>query len=422
MEIFVNGLFVPVHDGAEPYRGYLIAADGVVVDTGAGTPDIPAQATVVDLAGKLVVPGFVSAHSHLWQSVFRGIADGCSTYGWIAQLHQRFGARFTEADMYAFTMHGGRDLLRHGITTVCNHTHNFGSGAEGQWRAALDLPMRTVYAHSPTHSATAAERLAGIEWFQETTATVDDQRILARSYNTTWPMSAPEMRKESALLAEYGIGQHLHYLEDPTVIERQRAEFPLLLDTGRVTSDTVFAHFIHTTPEIVAEAGKRGAAMVWNPLSNGRLGSGIPDIAAYQAAGVRVGLGVDGQASADVADPFQNMRTGLYLLRGLAKNAGVLSSRDILRMHTLGSAEALGVASRVGSLEPGKFADFVVLDPDRPSTGPLADDVYAHTVLALSAANVVDVRVGGHSVSTGLFDTPDTGDAHERVARLRAAL
>ena len=140
-----------------------------------------------------------------------------------------------------------------------------------------------------------------------------------------------------------------------------------------------------------------------------------------RAAGLRVGLGVDGQASADVADPFQNMRTGLYLLRATAGDAKVMSSREILRMHTLGSAEALGVEDGVGSLEPGKFADFVVLDPERPSTGPLAPDLYAHSVLALSAANITDVRVGARSVSTGLFE-PATNAVHERVAALRALL
>ncbi|MFC6014013.1 amidohydrolase family protein [Nocardia lasii] len=421
MEIFVDGLFVPVHDGSAPYRGFLAAENGVITATGPGSPEIPPGATVVDLAGQLVLPGFVSAHSHLWQSVFRGLADGCSTYGWIEQLHLKFGPLLTESDLYAFTVHGGHDLLRHGITTVCNHTHSFGDGAAGQWRAALDLPQRTIYSHSPSRSDSAAERLRGIERFQRDTADIDDPRILARSYNTTWPLDEPAMRTEADLLTEYGIGKHLHYLEDPAATERQRAEFAQLLATGSVGPDTVFAHFIHTTPEIVAEAGARGAAMVWNPLSNGRLGSGIPDIAGYRAAGLRIGLGVDGQASADVADPFQNMRTGLYLLRATARNAAVMSSREILRMHTLGSAEALGVEDRVGSLEPGKFADFLVLDPERPSTGPLSPDLYAHTVLALSAANITDVRVGARSVSTGLF-APATTEVHERVAALRALL
>ncbi|APE36768.1 hypothetical protein BOX37_25740 [Nocardia mangyaensis] len=422
VQIFVDGLFVPVHDGAEPYRGFLTTENGVVTATGPGSPEIPAGATVLDLAGKLVLPGFVSAHSHLWQSVLRGLADGCSTYGWIEQLHMKYGPLLTEADMYAFTVHGGTDLLRHGITTVCNHTHSFGDGASGQWRAALDLPQRTIYSHSSSRLDSATERLASIERFQQTTADVDDPRVLARSYNTTWPLPEADMRTEAALLTEYGIGQHLHFLEDPSATERQRAEFDRLLATGSVGPDTVFAHFIHTTPEIVARAGARGAAMVWNPLSNGRLGSGIPDILGYRAAGIRVGLGVDGQASADVADPFQNMRTGLYLLRAAAQNAAVLSSREILRMHTLGSAEALGVADRVGSLEPGKFADFVVIDPEHPSTGPLAPDLYAHTVLALSAANITDVRVGARSVSTGLFERADAGAVTERVAALRALL
>ncbi|WP_019634775.1 amidohydrolase family protein [Actinomadura atramentaria] len=399
--VFAGGLFVPVQDGAEPFDGHLVVGDdGRVVAAGPGAPP-PGGGEVVDLGGRIVVPGFVSAHSHLWQSVHRGVADGCGTYAWIDRLHKRRGPAMTEETMYAATLHGGADLLRHGVTTVCNHTHDFGRGADGQWRAVFDLPQRTVYAFSSTRWATAAERTEGIRRFRELTEGVDDPRVLGYAVNTTGVLDPAEMRKESALLREYGFAQHAHYLEDPSAADRQRAEWPLLLDGDRVGPDAVFAHFVHTTDEIVRTAGRLGAAMAWNPLSNGRLGSGVPDVAACRAAGMRVGLGLDGQASADVADPFQNMRTGLYLLRAAARDAAAMSAREVLRAHTLGAAEVLGVQADVGSLEPGKYADFAVLDPERPSTGPVGEDVYAHTVLALSAANISAVHVGGVRVATG---------------------
>ncbi|QNG19516.1 amidohydrolase family protein [Rhodococcus triatomae] len=421
--VFDNGMIYPVHDpGAAPRLGHLVVeADGTISRTAPGTfpEDEAAPAdTRVDLDGALVLPGFVSAHSHLWQSVFRGIADGCSTMGWIDRLHKRFGPHLADEDMYAFTRHGYDDLLRHGITTVCNHTHDFGHGPVEQWQAALDVPARTVYSFSSTREASADERLGDIDKFAHLTRD-DRHRVLGISVNTTGLLPVAAMREEATLLRELGFGLHAHYLEDPTVAAEQQASFDDLLAAGRIGPDTLFAHFIHTTPRIRDTCAEAGAAMVWNPLSNGRLGSGIPDIPGYRDAGLRIGMGVDGQASADVADPFQNMRTGLYLLRALARDATVLDAHGVLRMHTLGSAEILGIADRVGSLEVGKFADFLVIRPPAPLP-PDRLDLWAFAVLAVSAADITDVYLGGTRVGGGPTDRdPDAEhDCRDRARRL----
>ncbi|MEV6065467.1 amidohydrolase family protein [Nocardia sp. NPDC052001] len=420
--VFTDAVLFPVHDDRrQPYRGWFaVDGAGLITDIGTGEYVPGAQAdSVVELRGALVLPGFVSAHSHLWQSVFRGVADGCTTMGWIDKLHRRFGAALEPGDMYAFTVHGQRDLLRQGITTVCNHTHEFGDGPAEQWQAALDGAQRTVYSFSPPLWRTADERLSELDKFLHLSAD-DRHRVLALSMNTTALHSVEHMRRESEILRELGVGQHAHYLEDPTVAVAQQDSFDDLLAGGRVGADTVFAHFIHTTPRIRDTAARAGAAMVWNPLSNGRLGSGIADIPGYLAAGLRVGMGVDGQASADVGDPFQNMRTGLYLLRAAAHDPKVLDARRILRMHTLDSAAVLGVGDRVGSLEIGKAADFVVCDPPAPYAHLPADQLWSFAVLALSAADITEVRVGGVRVSTGPADRDRAleSDCARRVSRL----
>ena len=114
------------------------------------------------------------------------------------------------------------------------------------------------------------------------------------------------------------------------------------MDSGLLSKQLIFGHFIHTNSFILAESAKAGVAMSWNPLSNGRLASGVADIPAYLKAGIRVGMGVDGEASADMADPFENMRTGLYAIRDKYENATIMSPYDVLRLHTMGSADVLG--------------------------------------------------------------------------------
>jgi cytosine/adenosine deaminase-related metal-dependent hydrolase len=103
-------------------------------------------------------------------------------------------------------------------------------------------------------------------------------------------------------------------------------------------------------------------------------------------------MGVDGEASADLADPFENLRTGLYAIRDKYENAGVMSPYDVLRLHTMGSADVLGVADKLGSLEAGKMADFLVIDPHR--FGHVFDP-YATLVFVTSQPDLERVYIGG---------------------------
>ena len=105
-------------------------------------------------------------------------------------------------------------------------------------------------------------------------------------------------------------------------------------------------------------------------------------------------MGVDGQASADLPDPFENMRVGLYMIRAKYESALVMQPIDVLRLHTLGGAEVLGVADKVGSLEVGKYGDILVIDPKRLDRAPVFDP-YATLVFACNVLNLERVYVGG---------------------------
>ena len=137
--------------------------------------------------------------------------------------------------------------------------------------------------------------------------------------------------------------------------------------------------------------------MSWQPLSNGRLASGVADIPAYLKAGMKVGMGVDDQCASDIPDPFENMRVGLYAIRDKYEDAASMSVYGVLKFQTLGSATIMRVADKIGSLEAGKFADFNVIDPRRRDTGPVYDP-YATLVLACGQSNLERTYIGGELV------------------------
>jgi len=418
--------------------GYLLVSDAgmiVAIGSGNGTTDtavIAAQQAkgfvAVNLAGRIVLPGFVSGHSHLWQSAFRGITPGAELSAWLNGLHFTFGAYFADGDFAAFTRHGAFDQLRHGVTTTYNHSHFLGRNFDHyleQFTAELTVPQRFVFAWVNDPRADDATWRRRLEPIMAQVTPRADQALLGLSINATGIYQTSDVfAREIGLARELGLTVQVHYLEPAVSQLKDRAAWPRFKAAGAIYDGISFAHFIHADEAILREAAAAGAAMIWNPLSNGRLGSGLPPIERYLAAGLRVGMGVDGQASADISDPFENARLGLYALRLRQENAGGLQPIDILRMHTLKTAEVLRVDRWVGSLEVGKFADFLVVNPGEPGTGPVWDPA-ATLVFACSSRNLAEVYVGGREVvSSGRVIGHDAEaletEVNNRIVAMRA--
>jgi 5-methylthioadenosine/S-adenosylhomocysteine deaminase len=399
-------IFSMAPDQRAPFHGYLVVGeDGRLVAVAAGDPPASLKAaTVWNAEGHWVVPGFISAHSHLWQSAYRGLASDQTLLGWIDALYGKAVTQASAEDLYWFTLEGGLDHLWHGITAT--YSFNYGGHSrdqseafnEQEFHGEADSGVRFVHGWEPgkarpSYTTETADRELGtfLAWTEKQ---APKTKLLSVMINgmTSFDGTPQQAVLEAALMKHYHVSNQSHYLEQPETQVADREQFKWFTDSGLLTDKMIFGHFIHTDAAILAATGQAHAAMSWNPLSNGRLASGVADIPQYLKAGVRVGMGVDGEASADLADPFENMRTGLYAIRDKYENAGVMSPYDVLRLHTMGSADVLGVADKLGSLEVGKMADFVVIDPRR--FGHVFDP-YATLVFVTSQPDLERVYVGG---------------------------
>ena len=428
----------------EPVKGYLVVGeDGRLLTVAAGDPPPGLQAAQsLDAGGHWVIPGFISAHSHLWQSAFRGLGADQTLMGWIDALYKP-AAKYSAEDMYWFTLDGALDHLQHGITAAYNF--NYGASSTGRtnptaalnefdrndFRAEMDSGIRFVHGLSvgratalgvqPSYGVEQARPplKAFLDWTSKQPKSSNFLSVMINggtAFNDTYQQALMEKQ----LGDEFHLANQTHYLEPPETQYEQQSKFRWFMDSGLLSKQLIFGHFIHTNSFILAESAKAGAAMSWNPLSNGRLASGVADIPAYLKAGIRVGMGVDGEASADLADPFENMRTGLYAIRDKYENATVMSPYDVLRLQTMGSADVLGVADRLGSLEPGKFADFLVIDPTRFRT---IFDPYASLVFVAGERDLERVYVGGDLlVQNGAMLKQDMVKERAEVSKRVAAL
>ena len=416
-------------DQPAPFIGYLLVGEnGRIAAVAAGAvPEGVSALTTYDAGGKVVMPGFLSGHSHLWQSAFRGIAADQGVTTWVQKIHRAYGPHFVAGDPYAFTLHGALDYLRHGITTTYNYSQSVGGSYAlylEQYDAEITAGARFIFGYAMSPQPTVVDSRARLLSFIEKTKANPSPLLLKVNLAAGGGRgSSPEFAQmQRELMDKGGLDMQMHFQEAPSTQQTADETFAAVVGAGYLGSKLVFAHCIHLTDAIIAKAGAAHAGMIWNPLSNGRLASGLADVPKYLKAGMSVGMGIDGQASADISDPFENMRLGLYATRMKYEDPLIMMPIDVLKLHTIGTARTLGVGDQVGSLKVGKFADFLVVDPSEMDTGPVFD-LYATLVFACSIENVERTYVGGEFlVERGKLLRQDFPSISQEVKRRVAAI
>jgi cytosine/adenosine deaminase-related metal-dependent hydrolase len=427
----------------DPFQGWLaVDPSGRLMAVEPGEPPGAFDgAPVVDAGGAFVAPGFLSAHSHLFTSGSRGLGMDLALYGWVDAM-TRYTRHANSEDIYWYALHGALDFIGNGITTAYDFTDSrlpLRMDARGQRvmagplkpfdhagaqiRAKVDAGMRFINSVMLNDELGGEEEVLGR--FAETKAYGESFESTglylgtAISGSVQWSTNPSCARVEAEAMRRFGVLNQPHFLETAQELELQRSKWSLYRDAGAFGPKLVFGHFVQATEEMIAEAGRCGCGMVWQPTSNGRLASGFANIRACVDAGMPVGVGLDDQACTDISDPWQNMRIGIYTQRANAKSPAAMGVAEMLRLHTLGSAEVLGVADRVGSLEAGKYADFLIVDPAEPDTGPIWNAIGTY-VLACGLRNLKAVYVGGKLASReGKSTNPKAPDASRELrARL----
>jgi 5-methylthioadenosine/S-adenosylhomocysteine deaminase len=167
-----------------------------------------------------------------------------------------------------------------------------------------------------------------------------------------------------------------------------------LKDLGILGEGFVAVHATHMSESELDMVADSGTNVVHCPEANMKLGSGAAPVAAMLDRGVTLGIGTDGPASNNNLDLFEEMRTASLLAKLISGRPEVLDARTVLRMATIGGAAVLGMDDRIGSLEPGKLADLVIVDLNRPHLTPVYDPI-SHLVYSARASDVRDLIVNG---------------------------
>jgi cytosine/adenosine deaminase-related metal-dependent hydrolase len=380
--------------------GHLVLDGGRIaaVSPGPAPRDLPG-ARYVDARGCLATPGLVNTHHHLYQWVTRGLAADSALFGWLTELYPVWGGLDAEI-VQAAARAGLAWLAGTGCSTTTDHHYVFPRDGGDVLAAEIDAAREVGLRFHPTRGSMDLGRSHGglppdhivedtDEILAATEAAIDAHHdpapgsMVRVGVAPCSPFTVTEnlLTRAAGLARRKGARLHTHLAEtadeDGFCRERfGRSPAQYLADLGWLGPDVWLAHAVHLDdPAVALVAGSR-TAVAHCPSSNARLGAGIARTADLRAAGVPVGLGVDGAASNEANSLLEEVRHALLLARARGGPAA-LSVRDALELGTMGGARALGREAEIGSLEPGKLADVALWRLDTLPHAGIADPVAA---------------------------------------------
>ena len=417
----------PIEDGAVVVEGSTIKAVGKYKRLLSRFPG----EEVVDFGKAIILPGFVDLHTHLEYSIFRGLLDDLSYADWKIQLTKKSGA-LKKGDWELSAYIGALEALQSGITTIADIT---GSGASLQ--AAKDAGLRGVIYYEvadmdhtkvPKLIAEAEKTIA--RWNDTVSGTNLTIGLAPHSPYTVSPplyKRASEWARQNRLkmcthlagskaefdFVKFGSGVLPNEYWDlegwgdilwqPTGVSPVKyLEEWGVFDGG----DVLAVHCVQVNEADIDILKRYNVSVAHCPRCNAKLGMGIAPLSSFAQRNLKVGLGTDSPASNNTMDIFDEMRIGVLLQRGV-KGSFDFTAEDFVRMATLGGAEAINMENEVGSLDPGKQADIVVVDMSHSHQTP-AREPYSALVYTANQENVMLTMVAGKTLyRDGTYSTLD---------------
>ncbi|NUQ38497.1 MAG: 8-oxoguanine deaminase [Caldilineales bacterium] len=431
-------------EGRRIAGGGLFAVDGVIAQVGPSAA-LPSSADVViDAGGRILIPGLVNTHHHLYQSLTRVLpaAQDADLFHWLKTLYPIWAGLTPEA-IYISAKVGLAEMMLAGCTTSSDHLYILpnGSRIDDEIAAAVELGIRFHAARGSMSLGESAGGLPPDRVVEKEDAILADSRRLIETYHQPQrfgmvrivlapcsPFSVtPDLMRASAEMARsYGVHLHTHLAE--TVDEEQfclaqfgRRPAEYAEDLGWVGADVWHAHAVHINSQEIGLFARTGTGVCHCPSSNMRLASGIAPVKSYLAAGVKVGLGVDGSASNDSGHLLNEARTALLLQR-VQGDPAALTATQALHLATRGGAAVLG-RDDIGALAPGMAADFAAYRLDAIDfAGALHDPLAALLFCGPVRADLVAVQ-GRVRIQEGQFvdlDLPPLIARHNAIAKALA--
>ena len=379
-------------------RGNRITAVGPASDA----PEV-VDANQVDAAGRWILPGLINGHQHAAMALFRGVADDLALMDWLENyIFPAEAENVTPEFVYWGTKLSLAEMLLNGTTTYSDMYYFEGKVAEATAEAGMRGVLgQTIIGFKAPDYATPEEALEGTADFVKQWK---DHPLVTPAVAPHAPYTcSPEVLKAARELSDrLEVPLLIHLAETESEVEqirKQHGTTPVrfLQEIGFLSPRMTGFHVVWIDDEEMREMARVGAGAIHNPDSNMKLASGVAPVTAWIKAGMDAGIGTDGPASNNNLDLFEEMRSAALLQKLTRKDPRALDARTVLEMATRRGAAALHMEDQIGSLEAGKKADLILVDPSRPAGVP-AYHPYSALVYSLRGNSVHSVMIDGRWV------------------------
>jgi 5-methylthioadenosine/S-adenosylhomocysteine deaminase len=385
-----NGTVLTVDDAGTLYDpGYVLVQGDRIQAVGAGaTPEELRRSagTIVDATRMAVMPGMVNAHTHLFQTFLRGLADDKPLLDWLAAAIWPVAQALTEEEAYWAAMLGALENIRSGATSVIDHQyiHTEPGNDDGVCRAAEESGIRFLLArgwtdmgYHPAFMETPERIFAEMERLRSTWHGTAGGRIrIEFGPLIPWGCSDATMQRAYALAQEWGVGTMIHIAETRKEVEMNLAlrgsrHVEWLAQLGTLGPDVQLVHSVWLDDHELDLVAAHNAVVVHCPVANMYLASGMARVPEMRRRGITVALATDGPGSNNNQDMLEVLKTTALSAKVSTLDAMALLPEDVLWMACRGGARAFGQPALIGSLEAGKKADIVLVDLDTPFAMPV---------------------------------------------------
>ena len=426
--VLTNACLVTMNAAGDLFHGSLVLEDDTIAECLPEGRPLPEADQTMDLHGHALLPGLVQSHVHCCQTLFRGMADDLPLLDWLRLRIWPLEAAHDPESIAVAARLAALELLRGGTTAILSmetvrHT-------EAVFETLASLPLRAVIGKCLMDEG--AELPAGLAESSE--QALDEALRLARLHpDAAGPRlraclaprfalccSAGLLREVAAEAARLDLLIHTHGAEQLEEVRRVREATGLgsleyLHKLGLAGPRLRLAHAVHLAPAERDLLSESGTHVLHCPSSNLKLGSGVAPIGEYLERHVPVSVGADGAACNNNLDALREARLAALLQKPLFGPAA-LPARQALELITISAARALGLEQFIGSLEPGKRADLVEIDLERPHSLP-GGDPFSRIIYSAERGDIVRVFFDGEVVvenGTVLFCDPAEVEADAR--------
>ena len=353
---------------------------------------------VISGKDRLLMPGLVNAHTHIYMNFMRGCGDDLAFDDWLFKRIYPIEDKMTDEDVKWGTRLGLLEMIESGTTSFIDMNLNMLPCGEAIEEAGLrGIISRGIVGSGPDDEGAIRrikETMEAREKYLE-----NDLIEVCMGPHASYSCDEKLQQYVAELAMEYNMKVHIHLSEsrkEVSDIKKKYGVTPIALAerAGLFNNRSIAAHCVHVTKEDMDILKRNQVTVATNPVSNMKLGNGFAPLPRFMERGINVALGTDGAASNNTLNMFHELSVLTLIHKGVTQKAQCISAKEGLYMMTMAGAKAMGKEYEIGSVETGKKADLILLDTSRTSFIP-RNDYIASLAYSCNGSEVMTVIVNG---------------------------